>query len=35
MRTWPRQFGMHFVWIAAAMNPPDGDSMWSEEDGFY
>ncbi len=29
------RFGMHFVWIAAAMNPPDGESMWSEEDGFY
>ena len=26
---------MHFVWIAAAMNPPDGDSLWDEEDGFY
>ena len=29
------KFGMHFVWIAAAMNPPDGDSLWDEEDGFY
>jgi len=23
------------VWIAAAMSPPDGDALWSEEDGFY
>ena len=29
------KFQMHFVWIAAAMNPPDGDSLWDEEDGFY
>ena len=29
------KFGLHFVWIAAAMNPPDGDSLWDEEDGFY
>ncbi|MGZ4269058.1 MAG: MGH1-like glycoside hydrolase domain-containing protein [Solirubrobacteraceae bacterium] len=29
------KFLMHFVWIAAAMNPPDGDSLWDEEDGFY
>jgi mannosylglycerate hydrolase MGH1-like protein len=29
------KFTMHFVWIAAAMNPPDGDSLWDEEDGFY
>jgi hypothetical protein len=29
------KFGMHFVWIAAAMNPPDGDSLWDEDDGFY
>ncbi len=28
-------FGLHFVWIAAAMSPPDGDALWSEEDGFY
>ncbi len=26
---------MHFVWIAAATNPPDGESLWDEEDGFY
>jgi len=29
------KFMMHFVWIAAAMNPPDGDALWDEEDGFY
>jgi len=29
------KFTMHFVWIAAAMNPPDGDSLWDEQDGFY
>ena len=29
------KFGMHFVWIAAAMSPPDGDALWYEEDGFY
>ena len=29
------KFGLHFVWIAAAMNPPDGESLWDEEDGFY
>ena len=29
------KFGMHFVWIAAAMNPPDGDALWDEEDGFF
>ena len=29
------KFGLHFVWIAAAMSPPDGDALWSEEDGFY
>jgi hypothetical protein len=29
------KFTRHFVWIAAAMNPPDGDSLWDEEDGFY
>jgi hypothetical protein len=29
------KFGMHLVWIAAAMDPPDGDALWSEEDGFY
>jgi Mannosylglycerate hydrolase MGH1-like glycoside hydrolase domain len=29
------KFLLHFVWIAAAANPPDGDSLWDEEDGFY
>ncbi len=29
------KFTMHFVWIAAATNPPDGDSLWDEQDGFY
>src|SRR5450755_959394 len=29
------KFALHFVWIAAAMNPPDGDELWDEEDGFY
>ncbi|HZL05247.1 MAG TPA: glucosidase, partial [Coriobacteriia bacterium] len=29
------KFTMHFVWIAAAMGPPDGDALWDEEDGFY
>ena len=29
------KFTTHFVWIAAATNPPDGDSLWDEEDGFY
>ena len=29
------KFAMHFVWIAAAMNPPDGDSLWDEEDGLF
>jgi hypothetical protein len=29
------KFAMHFVWIAPAMNPPDGDSLWDEEAGFY
>ncbi len=29
------KFGMHLVWIGAAMNPPDGEGLWSEEDGFY
>ena len=29
------KFTMHFVWIAAAMSPPDGDALWDEEDGFY
>jgi len=29
------KFAMHFVWISAAMSPPDGDTLWDEEDGFY
>jgi hypothetical protein len=29
------KFALHFVWIAAAMNPPDGDALWDEEDGFF
>jgi len=29
------KFALHFVWIAAAMSPPDGDTLWDEEDGFY
>jgi hypothetical protein len=29
------KFAMHFVWISAAMTPPDGDTLWDEEDGFY
>ncbi len=29
------KFAMHFVWIAAATNPPDGDALWDEHDGFY
>jgi hypothetical protein len=33
--TMATKFAMHFVWIAAAMSPPDGDALWDEEDGFY
>jgi hypothetical protein len=29
------KFALHFVWIAAAMNPPDGDDLWDEEDGIF
>lgn len=29
------KFAEHFYFIAAAMNRPDGDGMWDEEDGFY
>jgi hypothetical protein len=29
------KFAMHLVWIGAAMSPPDGEALWSEEDGFY
>ncbi len=30
------KFMAHFVWIAIAMNPPEGDTgLWDEQDGFY
>jgi hypothetical protein len=30
------KFVAHFLWIAVAMNPPEGDAeLWDEEDGFY
>ncbi|HBK06284.1 MAG TPA: glucosidase, partial [Acetobacteraceae bacterium] len=29
------KFAEHFLYIAAAMNRPDQDGMWDEEDGFY
>jgi hypothetical protein len=30
------KFTAHFVWIAVAMNPPDGETaLWDEQDGFY
>jgi len=29
------KFFEHFLWIAAAMNRPDAEGMWDEEDGFY
>jgi len=30
------KFISHFVWIAVAMNPPEGDTpLWDEQDGFY
>jgi hypothetical protein len=30
------KFIAHFLWIAVAMNPPDGDTpLWDEQDGFY
>ena len=29
------KFAEHFCYIASAMNRPDHDSMWDEEDGFY
>jgi len=29
------RFALHFVWIAAAMDPPGGDALWDEEDGFF
>jgi Mannosylglycerate hydrolase MGH1-like glycoside hydrolase domain len=29
------KFAEHFYYIAAAMNRPEADGMWDEEDGFY
>jgi hypothetical protein len=30
------KFITHFMWIAIALNPPDGDTeLWDDEDGFY
>ena len=30
------KFVSHFVWIAVAMNPPEGDTaLWDEQDGIY
>ena len=30
------KFISHFLWIAVAMNPPEGDTeLWDQEDGFY
>jgi hypothetical protein len=29
------KFAEHFYYIAAAMNRPESDGMWDEEDGFY
>ena len=30
------KFIAHFLWIAVAMNPPEGDTgLWDDEDGFY
>jgi hypothetical protein len=30
------KFVSHFLWIAVAMNPPEGESpLWDEPDGFY
>ena len=30
------KFISHFLWIAVAMNPPEGDTeLWDEQDGFY
>ena len=29
------KFISHFVWIAVAMNPPEGEALWDEQDGFY
>jgi mannosylglycerate hydrolase MGH1-like protein len=30
------KFTSHFLWIAVAMNPPEGDAeLWDEQDGLY
>jgi hypothetical protein len=29
------KFVEHFLWIASAINRPDQDGLWDEEDGFY
>ena len=29
------KFLEHFLWIAAAINKPDEEGLWDEEDGFY
>jgi mannosylglycerate hydrolase MGH1-like protein len=30
------KFTSHFLWIAVAMNPPEGDAeLWDDEDGLY
>jgi Mannosylglycerate hydrolase MGH1-like glycoside hydrolase domain len=29
------KFVGHFMWIAVAMHPPGGGSLWDEQDGFY
>jgi hypothetical protein len=30
------KFLTHFLWIAVAMNPPEGETpLWNEQDGFY
>jgi len=29
------KFVEHFAWIAAAINRPDREGLWDEEDGFY
>jgi mannosylglycerate hydrolase MGH1-like protein len=30
------KFTSHFLWIAVAMNPPEGDTeLWDEQDGLY
>ena len=34
-RTWPRSSSSTSSAIADATNPPGGDALWDEEDGFY